>query len=175
MFETIRAKTHQYVDKHLAELELYCAKDPAIAEMVGYIIAYSDQMAYCGGDRDARIGRQIIQHIWEISKVELSDIANEYHFNPGWAQDLCGFIGNYFIDDSAFDLVIEPSRIKFMPAKYDDDGQSRWLQNPRIITEAAKASVEYTAAVDYVVTEPVAHKAIKFDTTKLMELLGEST
>ena len=143
--------------------------------MVGYIIAYSDQMAYCGGDRDARIGRQIIQHIWEISKVELSSIANEYHFNPGWAQDLCGFIGTYFIDDSAFDLVIEPNRVKFMAAKYDDDGQHRWFQNPRIITEAAKASVDYTASFYYAITDPVAGSTIKFDTTKLMELLGEST
>jgi hypothetical protein len=140
MFDAINKKSHDYLQQQLDELKNTCDADPAVAEMVRYIIAYSDEMAYSSsGSEDAQIGRQIIQHIWQICGMVFSNIANQFHFNPGWASDLNSFIGNFVYDDAAFDFDIDEDfydTIKFKPAR--DDG--RWLQNPTVIVEAAKAN-----------------------------------
>ena len=67
MFDIIRSKSHGYLDKQIDELKKYCDEDSDDAEMVRYIIAYSDEMTYSSdGSEDAKIGRQIIQFIWQI-------------------------------------------------------------------------------------------------------------
>lgn len=146
MFDKITKTSQDYLQKQIDELKSYCDKDPDVAEMVRYIIAYSDQMAYCGGDEDAKIGRQIIQHIWEIDGMGLSSLGNSFHFDPSWASNLNNFIGNYVYDDSAFDFTIDErsGTIDFKGANYE----GRWLQNPRIIVEAAKANRAYYSAMD---------------------------
>lgn len=146
MFDAIREKSHTFLDAQIDELKQSCEKDPGVAEMVRYILAYSDQMAYCGGDEDAKIGRQIIQHIWQITKIDLSNMGNEFHFSPSWAANLNFFISNYVYDDSGFDFDVcdFSGTIDFKGA--DDNG--RWLQNPMVIVEAAKANRAYYSKMD---------------------------
>jgi len=68
------------------------------------------------------------------------NIANSIHFDTSWANKLSSFIGNYILDDAAFDFEQEDGRpFNFKPS--GDDG--RWLQNPKILVEAAKANREY--------------------------------
>lgn len=146
MFDKIATKSHEYLQNQIDELKDTCEKDSAVAEMVKYIVAYSDQMAYCGGDEDARIGRQIIQHIWQINGMDFSSMGNRAHFDPSWARELNSFIGNFVYDDAAFDFVIDDfdGTITF---KYADDN-GRWLQDPMVIVEAAKANRAYYKMMD---------------------------
>jgi hypothetical protein len=143
MFDTITKKSHDYLQTQLDELKGYCDRDPAVAELVKYLIAYSDEMAYSRNDAspDAVLGRDVCRIIWEISGTDLGNIGNQFHFNPGWVNDLNGFISNYFYDDAAFDFDIDERSgiIGFKPA--GDTG--RWLQNPLILIEAAKANRIY--------------------------------
>jgi hypothetical protein len=143
MFDTITKKSHDYLQIQLDELTRYCNRDPAVAELVKHIIAYSDEMAYSSRDASANavLGRDICQILWEISGTDLGNIGNQFHFNPGWVNDLNGFISNYFYDDAAFDFDIDEHSgiMRFKPA--GDTG--RWLQNPLILIEAAKANRIY--------------------------------
>jgi hypothetical protein len=133
--------------------------------MMRYILAYSDQMAYCGGDSDAKIGREIIQMIWQISGMDFSNMGNSYHYNPGWVSEMNSFIGNYIYDDSGFDFEFDRT-FEFKPA--GDNG--RWLQNPLVIVEAAKANRVYYDRMDNsdVFTRIRGDEA---DATKVMELV----
>lgn len=169
MFDTIQEKSHKYLDAQIDELKQSCDKDPGVAEMVRLIIAYSDQMAYARpGDEDAQLGRQIIQHIWQISGIDLSNVANSVHFSPSWASNLNYFIGNYVYDDSGFDFEVSDfnGTIDFKAA--GDSG--RWLQNPMVIVEAAKANRAYYEKMDQsdVFTRIRGEKA---DISKVLELL----
>lgn len=166
MFESVTLASHNRLQAQIDELKATCDKDPAVAEMVRYIIAYSDQMAYCGGDEDAKIGRQIIQHIWEICGIDLSSMGNEFHFSPDWARELNYFIGNYVYDDAAFDFDISDhgGTIDFKGADY----KGRWLQNPMIIVEAAKANRAYYAQMDQ--SNIFDRIRIKADISKVLEL-----
>jgi hypothetical protein len=168
MFDKVAEKSRIYLDSQIDELKSTCDKDPGVAEMVRYILAYSDQMAYCGGDEDAKIGRQIIQHIWEICKIDLSNMGNSIHFSPSWASNLNFFIGNYVYDDSGFDFEVSDfnGTIDFKPA--GDSG--RWMQNPMVIVEAAKANCAYYKKMDQgdVFTRL---RGTKADISKVMELV----
>ena len=143
MFDTITKKSHDYLQTQLDELKGYCDQDPSVAELVKYLIAYSDEMAYSSNDAspDAVLGRDLCQILWEISGTSLGNIGNQFHFNPGWVRELNSFIGNYFYDDAAFDFDINERSgiIRFKAAS--DTG--RWLQNPLILIEAAKANRIY--------------------------------
>lgn len=167
MFDTIREKSHHFLDAQIDELKSSCEKNPGIAEMVRYILAYSDQMAYCGGDEDAKVGRQIIQHIWEICGIDLSNMGNSYHFSSDWAQQLNFFIGNYVYDDSGFDFDVSEfnGTIDFKGADYS----GRWLQNPMVIVEAAKANRAYYDKMDRGNIFDRIH--VKADISKVMELV----
>lgn len=166
MFKTITEKSHNFLQGQIDELEQTCASDAGVAEMVRYILAYSDQMAYCGGDEDAKIGREIIQFIWQISGIDLSDMGNSCHFNPGWVKDLNNFIGNYIHDDSAFDFeqCEFNGTFKF---KFADDCH-RWLQDPMVLVEAAKANREYYSKADRDVFSRLRDKV---DGTKVLALV----
>jgi hypothetical protein len=168
MFDTITKKSHNYLQLQIDELKQSCDKDPGVAEMVRYILAYSDQMAYCGGDEDARIGRQIIQHIWQISGIDLSNMGNSSHFSPDWARQLNHFIGNWVYDDSGFDFEVCDfnGTIDFKSADYS----GRWLQNPMVIVEAAKANRAYYKMMDN--TDVFTRlRGTKADISKVMELV----
>ena len=172
MFEKITEVSHQFLQSQIDELRTTCDKDPRVAEMVRYIIAYSDQMAYSNGDEDAEIGRQIIQHIWEINGGDLSNIGNKYHFNPSWAYELNSFIGNFVYDDSGFDFEVTDfnGTIEFKYAGDDD----RWLQNPSVIVEAAKANHAYYKLMDSMTLEDRRGRAHdKADISKVLELINE--
>lgn len=149
MFDTITKKSHDYLQKQLDELKVYCDKDPAVADFVKYMIVYSDEMAYATpGSEDARIGREIIQMIWQISGMDFSGMANSIHFSPGWVSKLNNFIGNYFYDDSGFDFKQSEwgGTFEFRPAGCGDS--DRWLQNPTVIVEAARANRAYYKLAD---------------------------
>lgn len=146
MFDTVREKSHKYLDQQLDELQKYCTNDLGVAEMVKYIVAYSDQMAYCGGNEDAKIGREIIQFLWQINGMDLSDMGNSIHFDPSWARKLNSFIGNFIFDDSGFDFEQAEFNGAFEFKSADDNG--RWLQNPWVLVEAAKANREYYERAD---------------------------
>jgi len=168
-FNNITAKSHDYLNKQIDELKQSCERDPGVAEMVRYIVAYSDQMAYSRpGDEDAQIGRGIIQHIWEICGIDLSNMANSSHFSPNWASNLNFFIGNFIYDDSGFDFEVSDfnGTVNFKAA--GDAG--RWLQRPEIIIEAAKANRAYYKKMDQsdVFTRIRGEKA---DISKVLELV----
>lgn len=166
MFDTVREKSHKYLDEQITELEKNCSHDAGVAEMVRYILAYSDQMAYCGGNKDAKIGREIIQFIWQINGTDLSDMGNSVHFNSSWARNLNSFIGNFIYDDSAFDFEqAEFNGVFGFKAAGDTD---RWLQNPMILVEAAKANREYYELSEHDSFSLLRDKA---DGTKVLELL----
>lgn len=169
MLRTIRTKSHDYIDKEIDELKDYCEQYPNIAEMVRYIVAYSDEMAYCDdGSDDAKIGREIIHYIWQISKYDLSNIANSYHFSSAWAYDLNHFIGNWILDDFAFDFKQGfQGQYEFFTATDD----SRWFQDPRFLIEAAKATIDWQNKDPFNrSTSLLFHKV---DGTKVDELLKE--
>lgn len=168
MFDTIREKSHTYLDAQINELRAYCHADPGVSEMVRYILAYSDQMAYAKpGDEDAQIGRQVIQHIWEICGIDLTNVANSVHFSPSWASTLNYFIGNFIYDDSGFDFVVSEfnGTVEFKAA--GDAG--RWLQRPEIIVEAAKANRAYYKLMDQ--SNIFDRMRTKADVSKVMELV----
>ena len=148
MFNVVTEKSHKYLQDHIDELAATCEKDLSVKEMVRYILAYSDEMAYGSrGSADADIGREIIGIIWSINGLDLSNMANSYHFSPGWADKLNGFIGNYINDDSAFDFE-QKNFTGVFEFKSANDTDGRWLQNPMIIIEAAKANRAYYSACD---------------------------
>lgn len=166
MFETVTKRSQEFLQKQIDELEMSCAKDAGVAEMVRYILAYSDQMAYCGGDADAKIGREIIQFIWQINGTDLSSMGNSIHFDPSWARKLNSFIGNYIYDDSGFDFEQAEFNGTFEFKSGSDNG--RWLQNPLVLVEAAKANREYYEAVD---NDSFSLLREKVDGEKVLELV----
>jgi len=170
MFDTITKKSHDYLQIQLDELKGYCDRDPAVAELVKHIIAYSDEMAYSSNNAsaDAVLGRDICQILWEISGTDLGNIGNQFHFNPGWVTDLNMFIGNYFYDDAAFDFNIDERSgiIRFKAA--GDTG--RWLQNPLILIEAAKANRIYYDNQDRSTLE-TRRSVPRADTSRVIEIV----
>ena len=77
MFDTITKKSHEYLDEQIQRLEETCNQYPDIKEFVGYIIEYSDRMAYCNNETpNTDIGRELIRFIWQISRANLSDTIN---------------------------------------------------------------------------------------------------
>jgi hypothetical protein len=171
MFDNIAKISHDYLQSQIDQLKATCDKDPAVAEMVRYIVAYSDQMAYCSGDNDARIGRQIIQHIWEISKLDLSNMGNQYHFSHMWATELNDFINSYVHNGQAFDFDVDNfyNTVKFKPADPLDD-TGRWLHDPMIIVEAAKANRAFYNKLDSgdIFTRV---RGVKADLSQVLELV----
>ena len=137
MFKSITNTSKLYLLAQIDELKTMCDKDPAVAEMVRYILAYSDQMAYCGGDDDARIGRQIIQHIWEINGTDLSSLGNSIHFDPSWAHTLNSFIGNFVYDDAAFEAVLQ----KFVQACQQMQQDGWWWHTPEMSNKAIRRQI----------------------------------
>jgi hypothetical protein len=168
MFDKVTEQSHNYLQAQIDTLKKTCEKDPGVAEMVRYIVAYSDQMAYCDGDEDARIGRQIIQQIWQISKLDLSGMGNSVHFDPSWAAELNNFIGNYIYDDSGFDFDVctHSGTLDFKPAGYD---AGRWLQDPWVIVQAAKANRAYYKKMDE--SDIFSRMRDKADISKVLELV----
>lgn len=172
MFETVTAKSHKYLDDQIEDLKSTCEKDPGVKEMVRYILAFSDEMAYATqGSVESRIGRDIIQIIWEISKIDLSNMGNSYHFSPSWASRLNSFISNYIYDDSAFDVVQNDFNgvFQFKPA-----GDEGWYQDPMIIVEAAIANRDYYDKVDSGEYDVFGRKGkrAKVDGTKVLALIN---
>ena len=176
MFETITKKSHEYLDKQIQHLEDTCNQYPDIKEFVSYLIEYSDRMAYCSNETpNTEIGRELIQFIWQISNVNLSNMANQFHFSSQWAAELNSFIGNFFHDDAAFDFTQGHRGVFEFKGTNDDNG--RWLQNPRILIEAAKANRAYYDLVDprkvekTQARENMFNPDVKVDASKVFSLL----
>lgn len=157
-------------EDQLAELQDSC-KDPDIAEFVSYIVAFGSEQSYATrGSYEASLGRDIIQHIWQISGMGLSGIGNSVHFELSWVSILNSFIGNYFLDDSAFKLKPFDSTFEFEASGSCDAG-NEWCQNPRVIIEAAKANRAYYDKCDELGMFQAMKQKVEVDRTKVMELL----
>lgn len=142
MFDTIRQKSHRCLDDQIDRIKNYCDTDPAVAELVKYLIAYSNEESYASsGSTDSQIGRELSMFIWQISNADLSGIGCR-DVDPAWASNLNYFIGNWIYDDSAFAFKqrAKTGVFEFKGANDDDD---QWLQDPCILVEAAKANREY--------------------------------
>lgn len=132
-------------ERQLDKLQDYCEEYPNIAEFISPILTYGSEQAYCGGSPEANLGRQIIQHMWEINGMDLSSIGNRSHFDLSWVSTLNSFIGNYFLDDSYFSL----SKIGIGGSyKFKAETEDMALQDPLIILEVAKVNMAIYAALD---------------------------
>lgn len=154
-------------------LKMQVEKHPELKEFVELIVAYGAEGAYCGGSEEANLGRDLIQFIWQINGMDLSNMGNSIHFDSGWARKLDNFIGNYIFDDSAFDFVQERDGTFTFNASGDND---RWMQDPRILVEAARANRAYYTAMDNLRRfdadgNVLQYTRPKVDATKVMALL----
>lgn len=171
MFDIITERTHRSVDAQIGQLKIYCNNDPAVAEFMRYLIAYSNEMGCAlAGSIDARIGKELTTFIWQISNVSLNGIGNSIHFMTNWAAELHSFIGNYFYDDAAFDFYQDVNGAFSFKASLGD--YDRWLQNPLILVEAAKVNQKvYNTGVDCAIGE--LHHPIMVDCSKVYALINE--
>ncbi len=113
------------------------------------------------------MGRELIGFIWQISRVDLSSMANSAHFDLDWSSKLLNFIGNYFLEDSAFSLVPSPRGANAFEFESSDGEGEKWLQNPLILIEAAIANINYYDQFDKVGIQ----KAL-IDRSKVKELIN---
>lgn len=167
MFELINEKTRKTFEAHQNRLKEFCVQDANISELVGYVIAYSDQESYSGGgDENSLIGSHICSFIWQISGVDIGNISNPSNFDVNWARDLASFIGNYILYDSCFDFEVDEydNVIRFQ------ESYTRNLQDPRILIEAAKAMSKHYQKLDNAKSFSEAH-GIKADISKVLELV----
>jgi hypothetical protein len=172
-FEKLTELTLAKVQAQIDDLKMQVEKYPELKEFVELIIAYGAEGAYCGGSDEAQLGRCLIQFIWEINGMDLSNMGNSVHFDSGWTRELDNFIGNYIHDDSAFDFV-QKSNGTFTFKSSGDEG--RWLQDPRILVEAAKANRAYYTAMDNLRRFDADGNVLQYtrpmvDNTKVMALL----
>ena len=172
-FDKLTELTLTNTQAQIDGLKMQVEKYPELKEFVELIVAYGAERAYCGGSEDANLGRDLIQFIWQINGMDLSNMGNSVHFDSGWARKLDNFIGNYIFDDSAFDFAQERDGTFTFKASSDDD---RWMQDPRILVEAARANRAYYTAMDNLRRfdadgNPTQYTRPKVDNTKVMELL----
>lgn len=172
-FTNISKAQENAFNEQLQYLKQYCEEDKFVEEMVSYIIAFSDEDAYAEKSSDeARLGLDILQHIWEITGISMTGIGNSIHFDLSWVSNLNSFIGNYIYDDSAFKLKPFNRTFEFEPSGSCDAGKD-WLQDPRIIIEAAKANREYYNAYDEIGARQAIQKGVKVDQSKVIAILEE--
>ena len=172
-FDKLTELTLTKVQAQIDDLKMQVFQNPELKEFVELIVAYGAEKAYCGGSVEAQLGRDLIQFIWEINGMDLSNMGNSVHFDSGWARKLDNFIGNYIFDDAAFDFVQESNGTFTFKASGDND---RWLQDPRILVEAARANRAYYTAMDNLRRfdadgNILQYTRPKVDNTKVMELL----
>jgi len=172
-FDKLTELTLTKVQAQIDDLKMQVEKHPELKEFVELIVAYGAEKAYCGGSVEAQLGRDLIQFIWQINGMDLSNMGNSVHFDSGWARKLDNFIGNYIFDDAAFDVVQESDRTFSFKSSGDND---RWLQDPRILVEAARANRAYYTAMDNLRRfdadgNILQYTRPKVDNTKVMELL----
>ncbi len=78
--------------------------------------------------------------MWQITSYDYSTgLSNPYHRDANVIAELNSFIGNFFLDDSAF--AIYKKTFGWKAKCYDDD--ELWLQSPQILIEAAKDNAEF--------------------------------
>ena len=173
-FDKLTEITLAAAQAQIDDLKMQTEKHPELKEFVELIVAYGAERAYASpGSTEAQLGRDLIQFIWQINGMDLSNMANSVHFDASWAYKLDNFIGNYIFDDSAFDVVQESDRTFSFKSSGDND---RWLQDPRILVEAARANRAYYTAMDNLRRfdadgNILQYTRPKVDNTKVMELL----
>lgn len=172
MFDEIERQSHAKLQEQIDKLKEECERNADVAEMVRLIIQghfeYSD---YHHRSNDAKVGDAIGMFLYCISGIS---VCNSGNLNVSWASELTYFIGNFVYDDSYFDFTTHERTNVFTFKPSDDTG--RYLQDPRIIIEAARANVEYYNKINYGLDGMLAtHRAgHKVDPSKVLALLKEN-
>ena len=75
--DSLRKAQTETFNKNMEELDRYC-KDYAHVEcFVNYILTYGNADCYCSQRTfEERMGRELIQFIWQISEVDLSNMSD---------------------------------------------------------------------------------------------------
>lgn len=168
MFEIITEKSYKHLQADIDMLKEYCEKDESVKEMVSYILKYNDESSIrTHASVDALIGHELTIFIWQITRFDLSALTNQYHFPVNWAGNLNSFIGNFVYDDSAFTFTRSYNGTFVFDATTDD--AELWLQNPKILVEAAKVNVAYHLERDKVGIFGMGNYVV--DDSKIKELL----
>jgi hypothetical protein len=172
MFDKITKYSLAELQRQIDSLEELCDNDPAVAELMKYILAYSEQELAGEQSFDSKVGGEIVQQIYHISNYYvLSGLGNPYGFCLDWPYLLNHFIGNYFYDDSAFAFDQNKRGVFTFRSATDDD---RFLQNPLIIVEAAKANTRYYIEADAIRSPAAywdAYNALHVDSSAVFALL----
>lgn len=147
-FENITQVSHDHLQKQIDSLKISCENNHGVKEMVEYILAHAETIDYNSTVNrfDADVGREIIQMIWEITGMDLSTVANPYHFDSAWAGKLNHFISNYIYDDSAF-YFVQNERTGVYSFKSSTDNDP-FYQDARLIVAAARANRVYFSLAD---------------------------
>lgn len=167
MFDEIERQSHAKLQEQIDKLKEDCERNPDVAEMVRYLIAGYHGCWEHTKNYDAGVGSQIEMMLWSICGVSIHNSSNLY---ISWAGNLNFFIGNFVYDDSVFDFDVDEHNGLFTFKASNDSG--RWLQDPRIIVEAAKANTEYYRKSDYGILSCIRAKH-KVDPSKVYALLKE--
>lgn len=168
MFDIITEKSHKHLQDQIDQLKAYCDKDESVAELIRYILVYAnEQSVYTDRSLDARIGSQISMFIYEIAHIDLASLTNSFHFPVDWAANLNSFIGNFIYDDAAFTFTRSYNRTFRFDAHINDTDM--WLQDPKILIEAAKVNAAYYDELERVGI--FGTRDFKLDDTKVIELL----
>jgi len=150
--QAARDRTIEVLDKEIGELIDYCDKDARVSELVSIVLLHRDRWYEEDGTDDEainldRLGGILTGFIWEIMELDVKPV--EFNKTLGltnngslnWVSELNFFIGNFLYDDSAFDFK-QNDRTGQFEFKTSTD-RDRFLQNPMILVEAAKATLEY--------------------------------
>lgn len=170
MFDEITKQSHAKLQEQIDKLKWECERNPDVAEMVRYLIAGYHGCWEHTKNYDAGVGSQIEMILWSICGV---GIHNSSNLDISWAGSLNSFIGNFIYDDAAFDFEVD-KRTGFFTFKASDNS-GRWLQDPRIIIEAARANTEYYRETNYGIGDFLSRIRAKHkvDASKVFALLKE--
>jgi hypothetical protein len=142
LFEEKENYSIEKFKEQIHQLKEHCKKCPEIADFVEVLFglekdSYADKSSEKGG-----LAECLSALLWEITGYDFcSSIANLYHFDAGWANELLFFIENYFLDDAYFALICTRSvtgEIEWGATYSQDDFCS---QNPQFLIQAAKENL----------------------------------
>jgi len=131
---TVRAINISCIDQSIKRLQDYCEQYPDVKEFVELIL-----------DEHNPIGRQLCTFVWQISGQSIS--FNDYHSTDTLYQ-LRSFIGNFFMDDSYFNVRVVPYYPNLTEYGAYASGDSAGTQDPKVLINAARHNIALYNKVD---------------------------